>query len=221
MQKQNMQKQKRFWIGILISFAIAIFGGLVVHDLPVQARDRTFIDVSLDFINEYQFPKQKFENTPVGGLSGLAYDRLDDTFYAISDDRSEFAPARFYALKLKFNQQINQQKSQPKLENAEVIGVNFLKDKTGDTYPKGEVDTEGIALTGDRTVLISSEGVTRKNIPPFIDEFDLLSGKWLRSLPIPSRYLLERTATTTRTTLAIILYEFVTAPFLRFKRGWT
>ncbi len=184
-----MQKQKRFWMGILISLAIAIFASFVVHDLPVQARDRTFIDISLDFINEYQLPKQKFENTRVGGLSGLAYDRRDDTFYAISDDRSEFAPARFYALKLKFNQQINLQKSQPKLENVEVIGVNFLKDKTGNTYPKGEVDTEGIVLTGDRTVLISSEGVTRKNIPPFIDEFDLLSGRWLRSLPIPSRYL--------------------------------
>ena len=186
-----MQKQKRFWMGILISLAIAIFGGLIIHDLPVQARDRTFIDVSLDFINEYQLPKQKFENTPIGGLSGLAYDRRDDTFYAISDDRSEFAPARFYALKLKFNQQINSQEAQPKLENVEVIGVNFLKDKTGNTYPKGEVDTEGIALTGDRTVLISSEGVTSRAIPPFIDEFDLLSGRWLRNLPIPSRYLFE------------------------------
>ncbi len=181
-----MQRQKTFWVGLLISLGLAIFGSFIVNDLPVQASDRTFINVSLDFINEYKLPKQKFENTQVGGLSGLAYDRINDIFYAVSDDRSDFAPARFYALKLKFNKQ----KEQPKLENVKVIGVNFLKNKQGNTYPKGEVDPEGIALTGDRTVLISSEGVTSKKIPPFIDEFDLLSGKWIRSLPIPSRYLL-------------------------------
>jgi len=182
----NMQRQKTFWVGLLISLGLAIFGSFIVNDLPVQASDRTFINVSLDFINEYKLPKQKFENTQVGGLSGLAYDRINDIFYAVSDDRSDFAPARFYALKLKFNKQ----KEHPKLKNVEVIGVNFLKNKQGNTYPKGEVDPEGIALTGDRTVLISSEGVTSKKIPPFIDEFDLLSGKWIRSLPIPSRYLL-------------------------------
>ena len=184
---KNIQQQKRFWISTLISFGLAIFGSLTVCNLPVLASDRSFVNVSLDFINEYRLPQQKFENTPVGGLSGLAYDRFEDIFYAISDDRSEFAPARFYALKLNFAKQ----KEQPNLENVEVIGVTFLKDKTGNTYAKGEVDTEGIALTGDRTILISSEGVTRKRVPPFIDEFDLLSGKWLRSLPIPSRYLFE------------------------------
>lgn len=182
-----MQKQKQFWMSILISLWLAIFGVLSIFDLPVLASDRTFLNVSLDFINEYRLPKQKFENTPVGGLSGLAYDRIDDIFYAVSDDHSDFAPARFYALKLKFSKQ----KEQPKLENVEVIGVNFLKDKNGNTYSQGEIDPEGIVLTGDRSVLIASEGLTSKGVPPFIDEFDLVSGKWLRSLPMPSRYLLE------------------------------
>ena len=36
--------------------------------------------------------------TPVGGLSGIDYAPDDDLFYAISDDRSKFAPARFYTL---------------------------------------------------------------------------------------------------------------------------
>jgi len=178
---------KKFWkllIGCCFVF-LTVFG--IAHLPAIAASDRTFLNVSLDFINEYKLPKQKFENTPVGGLSGLTYDRMENTFYAISDDRSEFAPARFYALKLKFSSE----PEHPNLENVEVIGVDFLKDKTGNTYPKGEVDPEGIALTGDRTVLISSEGVTSKGIPPFIDEFDLLTGKWLRSLPIPQRYFFE------------------------------
>ncbi len=178
---------KKFWkllIGCCFVF-LTVFS--IAHLPAIAASDRTFLKVSLDFINEYKLPKQEFENTPVGGLSGLTYDRFENTFYAISDDRSEFAPARFYALKLKFSSE----PEHPNLEDVEVIGVDFLKDKTGNTYPKGEVDPEGIALTGDRTVLISSEGVTSKDIPPFIDEFDLLTGKWLRSLPIPQRYLFE------------------------------
>jgi hypothetical protein len=176
-----MKRQR--WFGLLISFRLAALMSFGIGSSLASASDRTFLNVSLDFVNEYKLPKQKFENTTVGGLSGLAYDRNEDIFYAISDDRSEFAPARFYALKLKFSPE------QPKLDDVEVIGVNFLKDRNGNTYPKGEVDPEGIALTGDRTVLVSSEGVTSKGISPFIDEFDLLTGKWLRSLPIPQRYL--------------------------------
>ncbi|PZV17487.1 MAG: endonuclease/exonuclease/phosphatase [Pseudanabaena sp.] len=178
-----MPSPKNFW-KLLIGICLVFLATFCIDYSPASASDRTFLNVSLDFINEYKLPKQKFENTPVGGLSCLAYDRIDDIFYAVSDDRSEFAPARFYALKLKFSPQ----KEQPNLENVEVIGMDFLKDKTGNTYPNGEVDPEGIALTGDRTVLISSEGVTSNGIAPFIDEFDLVSGKWLRSLPIPPRY---------------------------------
>lgn len=183
---KKMPLQKKFW-KLLIGFCLVFLATFVIDHSLARAGDRTFMNVSLDFINEYKLPKQKFENTPVGGLSGLDYDRINDIFYAISDDRSEFAPARFYALKLKFSQK----KEQPNLEKVEVIGVDFLKDKTGSTYRQGEIDPEGIALTGDRTVLISSEGVTSKGIPPFIDEFDLLTGKWVRSLPIPQRYLFE------------------------------
>jgi hypothetical protein len=183
---KKMTLQKNFW-KLLIGFCLVFLATFGINHSPAMASDRTFLNVSLDFVNEYKLPKQKFENTPVGGLSGLAYDRIKDIFYAVSDDRSEFAPARFYALKLKFSPK----KEQPNLEQVEVIGVDFLKDKTGSTYPQGEIDPEGISLTGDRTVLISSEGVTSRGIPPFIDEFDLLTGKRLRSLPIPQRYLFE------------------------------
>jgi len=181
---KNMHQYQRFFV-FGLSFWMLFLASFSLENLSAMASDRNFLNVSLDFINEYKLPKQIFENTPVGGLSGLAYDRFENVFYAVSDDRSEFAPARFYALKLKFNP------DQPQLDDVEVVGVNILKDKKGNPYPQGEVDPEGIALTGDRTVLIASEGVTSKQIPPFIDEFDLLTGKQLRSLPIPSRYLFE------------------------------
>lgn len=36
------------------------------------------------------------DNTLYGGISGIDYDPVADTWYLISDDRSEMAPARFY-----------------------------------------------------------------------------------------------------------------------------
>jgi hypothetical protein len=51
-----------------------------------------FLDLSLDFLGEYQLPKMKFKDTPVGGLSGLTYDRQQNRFYAISDDRGTLLP---------------------------------------------------------------------------------------------------------------------------------
>ena len=36
----------------------------------------------------------EFKGTLVGGLSGLAYDAPNNLWYALSDDRSRYAPAR-------------------------------------------------------------------------------------------------------------------------------
>ncbi|WP_445241309.1 hypothetical protein [Microcoleus vaginatus] len=41
---------------------------------PAVARDRSFPEMSLEFLGEYQLPKMNFEGAPVGGLSGITYD---------------------------------------------------------------------------------------------------------------------------------------------------
>ncbi|MFB2938452.1 esterase-like activity of phytase family protein [Aerosakkonemataceae cyanobacterium BLCC-F154] len=147
----------------------------------INAQQRTFLDISLEFLGEYQLPKMKFQDTTVGGLSGITYDRQRDRFYVISDDRSHLAPARFYTLKLDLNNS--------KLQNAKIENVTFLKTKDGATYPKGSIDPEGIALTPQGTLFISSEGATRELISPFIGEFDLKTGKLTQNLPIPETYI--------------------------------
>ncbi|CAN1212652.1 esterase-like activity of phytase family protein [Tumidithrix helvetica PCC 7403] len=173
------------WFLALVICLVIIFLD-VTHLSIAEAKDRTFVPLSLEFINAYELPKQEFERTPVGGLSGITYDRDLNLFYAISDDRSEKAPARFYTLKLDFDSD----KQAPKLEKVEVKAVTFLKDWQGKTYAQGGVDPEGIALTSQQSVFISSEGVTHAGIPPFIDEFDLKTGAWKQSVPIPARYRL-------------------------------
>lgn len=145
-----------------------------------------FLDINLEFLGQYELPKLNFKDTPVGGLSGLTYDRQLDRFYAISDDRSNFAPARFYTLKLSLN------KTNPNkvtIDKVEVENVTFLTQESGETYAKDTVDLEGIALSPRKTLFISSEGITNKGIPPFIQEYDLQTGKIRQSIKIPDRYL--------------------------------
>ena len=159
---------------------------LIACDIPqVRAEDRLFVNLSLDFLGAYDLPKLTVEGTPVGGLSGITYDRQRDRFYAISDDRSEHAPARFYTLKAK----VKSADGAPKLEKVEVEKVTILKGEDGQPFAKGTIDLEGIALTPGRSLFISSEGVADAGIAPFVAEFDLNTGQLRRKLPIPDRFL--------------------------------
>ena len=155
----------------------------------VNANDRIFLNLSLEFLYRYELPKTTFENTPVGGLSAITYDRSKDRFYVLSDDRSNRAAARFYTLKMDFKPK--EDNGEIALDNLNLEGVTFLKDERGNTYKSGTIDSEGIALSPRGTVFISSEGDTTKNIKPFIGEFDLKTGHQKLNVPIPQRYLWE------------------------------
>ncbi|MBI4780669.1 MAG: esterase-like activity of phytase family protein [Oscillatoriophycideae cyanobacterium NC_groundwater_1537_Pr4_S-0.65um_50_18] len=175
----------RPWLLILLAPLLLSLTGC---NLPqVKAEDRLFLNLSVDFLDEYRLPKLTFEETPVGGLSGITYDRQRDRFYAISDDRSEKAPARFYTLKLSL--QAAGSDGAMQIENLEIEKVTTLTAEDGLPYASGTIDAEGIAISPRQTLLISSEGVSRDGIPPFIDEFDLETGRWLSRLPIPQRFL--------------------------------
>lgn len=184
----TLQASRKLFSLILV-LVITLLSFLTTACSPSQARtaeQRTFLDLSLDFLGEYKLPKMKFKDTTVGGLSALTYDRQRGKFYALSDDRSSLAPARFYTLGLRVK---NTDTGEIGLEKVEVEDVTFITDENGKPYPKGSIDPEGIALSPRKTVFISSEGVPSQGIAPFIREFDLKTGKQLRSLPIPEHYL--------------------------------
>jgi hypothetical protein len=171
---------------LLCLVGIAIFLTSCSTELPSEASSRIFNKLSIEYIGEYIIPDNlQFKKTTVGGLSGLTYDRQRDLFYAISDDRGDLAPARFYTLKL----DLDTKNSPVKLNKVDITDVTLLKQANGKTYLKGQTDTEAIALTPQSSVFISSEGNRGKNIPPFINEFDLKTGQVKQSLPIPERYL--------------------------------
>lgn len=167
-------------------FGIAVFLTSCSPSLSA-ANGRIFNQLSIEYIGEYQVPNDfRVKDTLVGGLSGLTYDRGRDVFYAISDDRSEHAPARFYTLKLDLDTTNPQQ---VKFKQVNITDVTLLKNDQGATYPRGEADPEAIAIAPQASVFIASEGDRLKNIPPFINEFDLKSGRVKQALPIPQRYI--------------------------------
>lgn len=148
-----------------------------------------FLDLSLDFLGEYQLPKMSFLDTPVGGLSAITYDRRSDRFYAVCDDKSGLAPARFYTLKLALNSTATEKID---IQKIDIESVTFLTDQEGKPY-EGTISPKGIALTPQKTAFISGYSAAGDQIAPFIQEFNLKSGQMLQSLSIPERYLPDAT----------------------------
>lgn len=174
-------------ITLLRTMAAMVIGVIVLTGcgLPqVSAQDRLFLNLSVEFLDAEVLPATEFQDSPVGGLSGLTYDRQRDRFYAISDDRGNLGPARFYTLSLTLDAADNH----PEIAQIEVEAVTPLQTQAGDRIASNTIDPEGIALSPRQSVFISSEGVARDGIPPSIQEFDLETGVWLSALPIPERY---------------------------------
>ncbi|WP_293073702.1 esterase-like activity of phytase family protein [Okeania sp. SIO3B5] len=138
----------------------------------------------ITFLGEVNFPTRlEFKNTEVGGLSAITYNPEKQIYYAISDDRSSKAPARFYSLKIDLEQDEISEKT------VTFTDVTTLLNDTGKPFPALSIDTEGIALIGE-TLFISSEGDRERQIQPFIREFSL-TGKQLQNLPIPEKFIIE------------------------------
>ena len=147
---------------------------------PVTGNGR---DLALDFRGEAVIQKgTSYADTLVGGLSGLTYDEHRGVFYAISDDRSGFAPARFYTLRLDVAD------GRLSTDDVTVIDVTFLRRPDGSTFPAGTIDPEDIALTRERRLLITSEGDAGTLIDPFVREFTL-TGRQVDNFPVPTPFL--------------------------------
>jgi hypothetical protein len=161
--------------------------GLTSCAVPqVSAEDRLFLPVTVEVLDEYRLPQQAFGETTVGGLSAIAYDRQRDQFLALSDDRGNTAPARFYTLAMEFGLTPTKQ---PQFEAIQLTSVTPLLDAEGQPFPGGSLDPEGLALSPRNTVFISSEGDVQRAVPPFIGEFDRQTGQLITSFRLPDRFL--------------------------------
>ena len=126
-----------------------------------------------------------FADTIVGGLSGIDFDPASGTWVALSDDRSELGPARFYTLRLDIE---DGRPLRPHLLSAVTLrqaeGRPFPPRKAG-----GEVvDPEAIRLLpGGRSMLWASEGDEPVNQPPMLREATL-DGRHVRDFELPPMF---------------------------------
>jgi 3-phytase len=131
---------------------------------------------ALEFLGQQVLPTDtQFAGTTFGGLSGFAHDERRGVFYALSDDQVNM---RFYTLR------IGVSSGAPAVE---IVAVTPLLDPSGQPFASFSADPEGLALTKDDTLVLTSEGFATRLIDPWVREFGL-DGRQLRELPVPDAF---------------------------------
>jgi len=140
----------------------------------------------LRLIGETRLPhKLAFQNTTVGGLSGIDFDPASGLYYLLSDDGGNQSPPRFYTARLAF--------TSDKLGAIELTSVTLLQ---GLSAPDPEAirwhapsqsllwTSEGNALLGAQPSLQQARpdgALIRKFALPAMFDFGLLSGSRINS----------------------------------------
>ncbi|RLJ77422.1 esterase-like activity of phytase family protein [Pedobacter alluvionis] len=124
-------KPRRPFIFVYCIFAIVFSSCSIAKHVEVKQHETSVS--SIKFLDEYIMPLNPiFQNTVVGGLSGIDYDVKKNQYYMISDDPSQFSPARIYTaqIDLKGN----------KIDTIRITRVTFLLQENGKQYPKYGTD---------------------------------------------------------------------------------
>lgn len=128
----------------------------------------------LKFIDEYVIADgQMFENTVVGGLSGLDY--ANGAWYMISDDPNT---PRFYTATIDY--------TKDGFHSISITGLSELNDQGGGAFAAGTVDPEALRVFGG-TAVWTSEGNVNNGIDPFVRRATL-SGDFVNETKLADRY---------------------------------
>jgi hypothetical protein len=137
---------------------------------------------SLEFLGELSLlPGTMHGGEAVGGLSGLVWDEHERLFVALADDRGEKAPPRFYRLRLDFAEV-----GRGAGRGVEIVERVRLGGADGTGYAVGAIDPEGLARSPSGDLFLSTEGVARDGIAPFVARLDA-AGREAARLPLPER----------------------------------
>ena len=142
------------------------------------------------FLSAYDIPfNLNYNNSTIGGLSGIDYDAKNNLYYFISDDRSEKNPARFYTAKIFLTQH--------GIDSLIFTGVNNILQPNGKIFPNNQQDRyhtpdpEAIRYNPQSNRLVwSSEGeriITEKDTVLVNPSIILIrpSGTYLDSFALP------------------------------------
>lgn len=169
---------------LMLVVALCWMAACTLRAAPVALHDAALHAGELQFVAASTIEHGvEVGGTEVGGLSGITYDSKRARFYAISDDRSQKAVARFYPVQW-----------QPEHSAPTVQSPITLLAADGKPFPKAEdakrpnvpvVDAEAIRYHPQRdTVFWTTEGDVRRGLAPMVVE-SRVDGRWLRSFTVP------------------------------------
>lgn len=156
---------------------------LVLATLVLAAAASAWSGERLTVLGVAALPKDAaLDGVPVGGLSAIDYDAERGVFLALSDDRAQRGPARFYELTI----EIGADGPGP----VEILRAVSLSDDRGAAYKRDTLDPEGLRLapaTGAAAERLywSHEGDARGR--PFAGAMDR-AGKLLAEFSPPAYY---------------------------------
>ncbi|ARS42579.1 hypothetical protein CA265_24110 [Sphingobacteriaceae bacterium GW460-11-11-14-LB5] len=153
---------------------------------------------AVKFLDEYVMPLNPiFQNTVVGGLSGIDYDVKQNQYYMISDDPSQRGPARIYTAQIDLKEN--------KIDTVRITGVTYMLQENGKPYPQYGTD-KSVKPDGEsvrfnpltQQLLWSSEGERLfKNGDTTIVQpgltFISTAGKFLDTIPMPKGFHFTKT----------------------------
>ena len=106
----------------VILFLFILLSSCATSKPPLSKNSR------LTLISEYRISNElSYQNSRVGGLSGIDYNAKKDEYYLISDDRSATGAARFYTVKIILGEQ--------KIDSVRFTGVSYLHNSSQQLYP--------------------------------------------------------------------------------------
>ena len=148
----------------IVALSLAGCASMAALPPPADSIDGARTDFRLRLIGSQTLNHAlQFGGTTVGGLSGIDRDARHDLYYLISDDRSQFAPTRFYTARLAIDE--------TRFDAVALQTVVTLRTPDGVAYPPGAADAEAIRydpVTHDLWWTSEGERSTDRSIDPFV-----------------------------------------------------
>lgn len=135
---------------------------------------------TLQFVGEYRQPTGLLLNgVEFGGISGLDFDPATGLFHAISDDRGDRGPARFYTLRLTIDE--------AGVHQLDIVSTVEIEGADGAVLPRNGLDGEGIRFDAARNTLYWSSERDELNNPGIFEA--TVDGAFVRAFDLPAHYL--------------------------------
>lgn len=183
-----MHRRPSTRLGIALTIALAVILLLPAAATSTPHPGGAYAVTDVEFLGEVVIPTgETFDDTEIGGLSSITYDRGRGVYHTLSDDqgnRPTGDPVRYYSAKIDL--------ADRSLDDGDVefVSMTQLFESKKTAFAPGGLDPEGFVLAREGQFFMSSEGniFASPIIDPFIYRYNS-QGRVTAALPIPDQYV--------------------------------